>query len=101
MSDEELEWAFGLVSSNLAPAGHRFNAQDKMDDLCDPSARFALVTERVATPAAALAGVSCSKGKGKKKTTVAATARPVAFAHFRFSVQGEAGGYGKRALGRR
>ena len=90
ITDQELEWAYELVSSNLSPLGHRFNPQDKMDDLCDPSSRYALVTERpTAAPAAATAS---KKGKGKKSSSSSSSSsvgRPVAFAHFRFTVEGE------------
>jgi hypothetical protein len=80
------------VSSNLRPLGHSFNAQDKMDDFCDPSSRYFLVTERPAAAASAAASAGKpSKGKSKKSSSsFAAAGRPVAFAHFRFSVEGEA-----------
>lgn len=78
ISDEELEWAYELVSSNLGPLGHKWKPQALMDDLCDASSRFALVTER-APP-----------GKAKSKKKAPPTGKPVAFAHFRFTVEGEA-----------
>jgi hypothetical protein len=65
ITDGELEWAHKLVTSNLTPLGHYINAQGLMDDLCDPSSRFYLVSER----------------DGSKT--------PVAFAHFRFTVEGD------------
>ena len=86
IADDELEWAYELVSSNLGPLGHRFNPQDKMDDLCDPASRYALVTER---PAAATSAEKAVGRKGKKKKGASVVGRPVAFAHFRFTVEGE------------
>ena len=59
-----------------------------MDDLCDPSSRYALVTERTASAAAA-EKKPASKSKGKKKASAHPLGKPVAFAHFRFTVQGE------------
>jgi hypothetical protein len=41
ITDEELEWAYELVSSNLGPLGHKWKPQALMDDLCDPSSRYA------------------------------------------------------------
>jgi hypothetical protein len=64
ITDAELEWAHELVTSNYQSSFYIFDAQGLMDDLCDPSSRFLLVTER-------------------------ATGEPVAFAHFRFTVEGE------------
>ena len=93
ITDDELEWAYELVSSNLSPLGHRFKPQDKMDDLCDPSSRFFLVTERPASAASAAAPTTSKgkgKGKGKKMKPSSSVGRPVAFAHFRFTVEGEA-----------
>ena len=93
ITDDELEWAYELVSSNLSPLGHRFKPQDKMDDLCDPSSRFFLVTERPAAAASAAAPTTSKgkgKGKGKKMKPSSSVGRPVAFAHFRFTVEGEA-----------
>ena len=78
ISDEELEWAYELVSANLGPLGHKWKPQALMDDLCDASSRFALVTER-APP-----------GKAKSKKKAPPKGKPVAFAHFRFTVEGEA-----------
>ena len=65
ITDDELEWAYELVSSNLSPLGHKWKPQALMDDLCDPSSRYALVTERTASAAAA-EKKPASKGKGKK-----------------------------------
>ena len=48
--------------------------------------RYALVTERILRPAAEEARI---KTKGKKKTPAPPLGKPVAFAHFRFTVQGE------------
>ena len=87
ITDEELEWAYELVSSNLGPLGHKWKPQALMDDLCDPSSRYALVTERAS--AAPAEKKPASKGKGKKKSSVPPIGKPVAFAHFRFTVQGE------------
>ena len=88
ITDDELEWAYELVSSNLGPLGHKWKAQALMDDLCDPSSRYALVTERTASAAAA-EKKPASKSKGKKKAPAPPLGKPVAFAHFRFTVQGE------------
>ena len=87
ITDEELEWAYELVSSNLGPLGHKWKPQALMDDLCDPSSRYALVTERAS--AAPAEKKPASKGKGKKKSSAPPIGKPVAFAHFRFTVQGE------------
>ena len=81
ISDDELEWAHALVTSNLAARGQEMDAQALMDDLCDPSSRYYLVTER------AVASEKTTKTGKKKKS--AAAGKPVAFAHFRFTVQGE------------
>ena len=88
ITDDELEWAYELVSSNLGPLGHKWKPQALMDDLCDPSSRYALVTERTASAAAA-ERKPASKSKGKKKAPAPPLGKPVAFAHFRFTVQGE------------
>ena len=88
ITDDELDWAYELVSSNLSPLGHKWKPQALMDDLCDPSSRYALVTERTASAAAA-EKKPASKSKGKKKASAHPLGKPVAFAHFRFTVQGE------------
>ena len=69
ITDDELEWAYELVSSNLGPLGHKWKPQALMDDLCDPSSRYALVTERTASAAAA-EKKPASKSKGKKKARI-------------------------------
>jgi|AntAceMinimDraft_1070359.scaffolds.fasta_scaffold11119_3 hypothetical protein len=56
-----------------------------MDDLCDPSSRYALVYER--PPAPAPASKTGKSSKSKKQSV--SFACPVAFAHFRFTVEGE------------
>jgi GNAT superfamily N-acetyltransferase len=76
ITDEELDWAEELVHDNMAPLGHGWSPQALMDEFCEPSSRFALVTAR-APP-------------GKKKSKKAGAApKPVAFAHFRFTLEGE------------
>ena len=65
ISDAELEWAYELAATNLGELNQRFSPQEKMDDLCDPSSRYAFVVDAA----------------NKRK--------PVAFAHFRFTVEGE------------
>lgn len=74
ISDVQLDWAEDLVHRNLHALGHGWSPQALMDEFCDPSSRFALVTERA--PA--------SKSKKAPKT-----GKPVAFAHFRFTVEGD------------
>lgn len=59
---------------NLHELGQGWSPQALMDDMCYPSSRFALVTERA--PA-------CKSKKAPK------TGKPVAFAHFRFTVEGD------------
>jgi GNAT superfamily N-acetyltransferase len=72
ITDDELDWAEDLVHRNLKPLGHGWSPQALMDEMCDPSSRFALVTERAP--------------KSKKAPR---TGKPIAFAHFRFSVEGD------------
>ena len=72
ITDDELDWAEDLVHRNLKPLGHGWSPQALMDEMCDPSSRFALVTERA------------PKSKKAPKT-----GKPIAFAHFRFSVEGD------------
>ena len=73
ITDDELDWAEDLVHRNLKPLGHGWSPQALMDEMCDPSSRFALVTERAPK---------------SKKAPRTGKAVPVAFAHFRFSVEG-------------
>jgi GNAT superfamily N-acetyltransferase len=72
ITDDELDWAEDLVHRNLKPLGHGWSPQALMDEMCDASSRFALVTERAP--------------KSKKAPR---TGKPIAFAHFRFSVEGD------------
>lgn len=74
ITDDELDWAEDLVHRNLKPLGHGWSPQALMDEMCDPSSRFALVTERAPK---------------SKKAPRTGKSVPVAFAHFRFSVEGD------------